>query len=216
MIKPNNQTKNFQEEEHNKEYAESIQSLGLFLLPILAVFPFYVTEKVDPTSVYYIVYSIYIVGSFIFLKFNRRKLHEIGLTVENAFQSIYMALALVAGFGIARFIETDMQIVQNLSIQLLGEQLIYNFIFSGFGQEILFRGVMFFSIWKWKGLNTGLIVSSVLFGAIHITHSIRYVFVTALFGAYWGYVASKTKNIIGPIIAHGLFNFLFSFFLVII
>ncbi len=216
MIKSNDQTNNFQEEENNKGYTESIQSLGLFLLPILVVLPFYVTEKVDPTSVYYIVYSIYIIGSFVYLKINRRKLYEIGITMKNTFQSTYMALALVAGFGIARFIETNMQIVQNLSIQLLGEQLIYNFIFSGFAQEILFRGVMFFSIWRWKGLNTGLIVSSVLFGVIHITHSITYVFVTALFGAYWGYVASKTMNIIGPIIAHGLFNFLFSFFLVII
>ncbi|MFQ6123649.1 MAG: CPBP family intramembrane glutamic endopeptidase [Candidatus Heimdallarchaeota archaeon] len=216
MVKTKDLLESFQKNEHIEGFAESIQSLGLFLLPILVILPFYVFEKVNPTSTYYIVYSIYIIGSFIFLKVNRRKLHEIGITVKNTFQSSYMALALVAGFGIARFIATDMQIVQNLSLQLLREQLIYNFIFSGFGQEILFRGVMFFSMWRWKGVNSGLIVSSVLFGAIHITHSIRYVFVTACFGAYWGYVASKTKNIIGPVIAHGLFNFLFSFFLVII
>ncbi len=55
-----------------------------------------------------------------------------------------------------------------------------------------------------------------LFRTIHITRSIGYDFITAFFGAYWGYVASKTKNIIGPIVAHGLFNFFFSFFLVIV
>jgi len=214
MIETNTSTKSVQED--NKGFTESIQSLSLFLLPILVILPFYVSEKVDPTSAYYIVYSIYIIGSFVFLKVNRRKLYEIGLTVKNTFQSLYHTLALLVGFGIARFIVTDIQIVRNLSLQLLGEQLIYNFIFSGLGQELLFRGVMLFSIWRWKGVNTSLIVSSVLFGAIHITRSVGYVFITAFFGAYWGYVTINTKNIIGPIVAHGLFNFLFSFFLVVI
>jgi len=213
MIETNTQIESVQED--NKGFTESIQSLGLFFLPILIILPFYVTGKVDPTNAYYIIYSIYIIGAFVFLKFNRRKLYEIGITVENTFQSIYLAIALLIGFGIARFIVTDMQIVLNLSLQLLGEQLIYNFIFSGLGQELLFRGVMLFSILRWKGVNTGLIVSSVLFGVIHITRSVGYVFFTAFFGAYWGYVTIKTKNIIGPIVAHGLFNFLFSFFLVV-
>jgi len=174
MIETNTSTKSVQED--NKGFTESIQSLSLFLLPILVILPFYVSEKVDPTSAYYIVYSIYIIGSFVFLKVNRRKLYEIGLTVKNTFQSLYHTLALLVGFGIARFIVTDIQIVR----------------------------------------NTSLIVSSVLFGAIHITRSVGYVFITAFFGAYWGYVTINTKNIIGPIVAHGLFNFLFSFFLVVI
>ena len=98
------------------------------------------------------------------------------------------------------------------------EAVIYNLFFwslSGFGQEILFRGLIMFSFKRWKGWKVALLVSIVLFGVIHVfSYSISGIIGVSLIGELWGWIALKSNNIVGTSIAHSLFNFLFSFILV--
>jgi len=86
---------------------------------------------------------------------------------------------------------------------------------SGLGQEILFRGLILFSFDRWKGWKVALVVSTILFGLIHlqIYQSIWGIVLISVIGGFWGLIALKTKNIGGTTIAHFLFNFLFAFML---
>ena len=108
-----------------------------------------------------------------------------------------------------------MHLATNLTPLSIVEQIIFNFLFSGPGQEILFRGIMFFSIWRWKGWKAALVITSIFFGFVHLLKGIQYIVATALIGLVYGYVTYRTKNIVGPMIAHGLSNFILGFILVV-
>jgi membrane protease YdiL (CAAX protease family) len=84
---------------------------------------------------------------------------------------------------------------------------------NGLGQEIIFRGPILFSFNRWKGERVALLVSSALFMVVHILEyqSVFSLLFIGAEGLYWGWVALKTKNIVGIVVNHALFNFLFSF-----
>lgn len=197
-----------------KGVKESLQSLLLFLIPILFIIPLYVYNILQGITAYYIIYSIYIVGSIGITKYNGRKLHEIGLSRKNLPESLLISCALVLGKLIGELVRSGVHISPELTLSTVGEQALYNFMFSGLGQEILFRGLILFSIWRWKGPKVALVVSTVLFGIMHARMGIGYILGIMIIGGFYGYVVYKTKNIVGPIIAHGLYNFLFDFLLI--
>lgn len=91
---------------------------------------------------------------------------------------------------------------------------LFYWMFGGLGQEVLFRGLILFSLQRWKGWKIALVVSSVLFGLMHVRQGVTGGMGTILIGGYWGWVALKTRNIIGTSIAHGFYNFIFTFLFV--
>ena len=79
-------------------------------------------------------------------------------------------------------------------------------IVAGIGEELLFRGVLQPLLIAWLGLAAGLILASVVFGLLHaVTPS--YAVLAGLIGAYFGWFALARGNLLGPIIAHGLYDF---------
>ncbi len=195
------------------EATQSLQSLLLFAVPVVLAIPLYAYGLLPGDAAYFTVYSVYILGSLAITRYNGRAPHEIGLSTRNLGESLLIGLALVAGRLVMR-IGAGAQIRPGLTVSTIAGQALYNFVFSGLGQEILFRGLMLFSIWRWKGPKVALVVSSILFGVMHVRMGIGYVFRTAVIGAWYGYAVYKTRSIVGPILAHGLYNFLFDFLLV--
>jgi membrane protease YdiL (CAAX protease family) len=91
---------------------------------------------------------------------------------------------------------------------------LFRWALSGLGQEIIFRGLILFSFERWKGWKVALLVSTVLFGPVHVLrYGILGIVLVSVVGGFWGWIALKTKNIVGTTIAHFLFNFLFAFML---
>ncbi|MGB7443071.1 MAG: CPBP family intramembrane glutamic endopeptidase [Coleofasciculaceae cyanobacterium] len=88
--------------------------------------------------------------------------------------------------------------------------LIWLGLLPGMSEELLFRGVMLPAI----GLNaTGIIVSSVLFGVLHLSGSQQWPYVvwaTAV-GLLLGFCALTTGNLLVPIVAHVFTNLLSSY-----
>lgn len=83
--------------------------------------------------------------------------------------------------------------------------LIWLGLLPGLSEEFLFRGVMLPAL----GLNwTALIISSVVFGAIHMSswQQWPYALHAAFFGFLLGYAALVTENLMVPMIAHTLTN----------
>ncbi|MBS0263762.1 MAG: CPBP family intramembrane metalloprotease [Planctomycetes bacterium] len=70
---------------------------------------------------------------------------------------------------------------------------------AGISEELVFRGVLH--------PKFGIVWSNVVFGAVHwITPA--YAVTAGLIGAYLGWLCDYSENLLAPIIAHGLYDFL--------
>ena len=195
---------------------ESLESIFLFIAPILIIIPFYILNIIQSINLaYYVIYAIYILGSLAIIKINHQKLSTIGISSESLRESMTLALGFILTFIVVQAWSSEYHLATDLTPMAIAEQIIFNFLFSGPGQEILFRGIMFFSIWRWKGWKAALAVTSILFGLVHLLKGVQYVIATALIGLIYGYITYRTKNIVGPTIAHGFNNFILGFILVV-
>ncbi|NEO80163.1 CPBP family intramembrane glutamic endopeptidase, partial [Moorena sp. SIO4G3] len=82
-------------------------------------------------------------------------------------------------------------------------------LLPGMSEELLFRGVMLPAV----GLNAiGIIASSMLFGILHLSgiQQWPYVVWATLVGLLLGYSAVATDNLLVPIVAHIVTNFVSS------
>jgi len=198
-----------------ENWFESLEAVLVFSVPLLFAIPLYVSGFLSESSGNLILYPIYIACSILLTRCNGRSLAEIGLTRKGLVPSLGNSVLLLVAFSVSRFIVAGLKFSPDVSSW---QTVIYHLFYwslSGFGQEILFRGLIMFSFNRWKGWKFALLISTVLFGAIHLfSYSISGIFLVSIIGGLWGWIALKTNNIVGPAIAHSLFNFIFSFMLV--
>jgi membrane protease YdiL (CAAX protease family) len=79
-------------------------------------------------------------------------------------------------------------------------------VLAGVGEEMLFRGLMQDFFANWMPLAAAVALASVLFGMMHAVTT-TYAVLAALIGGYLGAVYVWTDNLLAPIIAHGLYDF---------
>ena len=77
---------------------------------------------------------------------------------------------------------------------------------AGVSEECLFRGVMQGALAGWISPAGALIVASLLFGLCHLVTR-AYGVIAALFGAYLGLLWLSTGNLLAPVVAHALYDF---------
>ena len=90
---------------------------------------------------------------------------------------------------------------------LIWADLLWLGLLPGLSEELLFRGVMLAAF----GLNLiALILSSLCFGILHMgnRHQWPYVVWATIVGGILGYMALKTGNLIIPVVAHIITNWL--------
>ena len=82
---------------------------------------------------------------------------------------------------------------------------------AGFGEEILFRGLLQAGLASWigggHGVWIGLVTASLAFGFAHFI-SWTYVVLASLIGVYLGWLFWASGQLLVPIAAHGLYDFL--------
>ena len=90
-------------------------------------------------------------------------------------------------------------------------------IAAGFGEELLFRGLVQAGLSRLfagtTGLVVGLVAASVLFGVCHWLNT-TYAILAMLAGAYFGLLLLLTGNILTPIVAHAAYDFLALIYLI--
>lgn len=84
-------------------------------------------------------------------------------------------------------------------------------VLAGLGEEMLFRGIIQFAVTLEvgdpHGVWAGLLVSAALFGLLHaITPT--YAAMAGLIGIYFGWIWLVSGNLLTPIIAHSVYDFL--------
>jgi hypothetical protein len=84
-------------------------------------------------------------------------------------------------------------------------------LLAGVGEEILFRGVLQEAVAGWVGgpggVWAGLVVASVIFGMAHLITP-AYGVLAAAMGLYLGWLWIDTQNLLVPITAHAVYDFL--------
>ncbi len=77
---------------------------------------------------------------------------------------------------------------------------------AGFGEELLFRGALQPLAERWWGAAIGLLIVSVIFGALHAMSRTYFVLATAV-GLYLGWLAQHYDDLLAPIFVHSLYDF---------
>ena len=185
----------------------------LLAVPFMIGLALYLHGLMDEVIGHYAVYTVYIVGSMALTKRNGRAQSEIGLTSKGFKSSFVDSVAFVVGIFAARLFRGSLVLSGDV---FSSASFVYNLFYwglSGIGQEVVFRGLILFSFYRWKGERAALIVSSALFMIVHVLEYPNPLSLL-MFGAeglYWGWVALRTRNIVGVAVSHTLFNFTFSY-----
>jgi membrane protease YdiL (CAAX protease family) len=77
---------------------------------------------------------------------------------------------------------------------------------AGVGEELLFRGALQPLTERWLGAAVGLVVVSVVFGALHAASTAYFVLATVV-GLYLGWLAQHFNDLIAPILVHAAYDF---------
>ncbi|MCG8584479.1 MAG: CPBP family intramembrane metalloprotease, partial [Pirellulales bacterium] len=80
-------------------------------------------------------------------------------------------------------------------------------VLAGLGEELLFRALLQSALIDWLGVWPGILVAGLLFGLAHPL-SRTYIVVAAAIGIYLGWLFAATSNLLVPIIAHALYDFI--------
>jgi hypothetical protein len=78
---------------------------------------------------------------------------------------------------------------------------------AGVGEELLFRGVLQTTIGQWTTPIIGIAIASLLFGFAHALSKLYFAFAVAV-GVFLGWLAFEFHELVAPMVAHGLYDFL--------
>lgn len=146
----------------------------------------------------------------------RPPLEQIDWTAEAVGLGLLAAVPLVAGLlvmiryplGSLKALE---DVVEQLVLPLFRDctlgQLLLISLLAGFGEELLFRGVIQAGVHTYSGSPwLALVIASLLFGLAHPL-TVTYVVLAGLIGAYLGWLALATENLLVPIVTHAAYDF---------
>ncbi len=106
------------------------------------------------------------------------------------------------------------EILNEMIVPLFGECGVWKLagisLFAGFGEEMLFRGVLQNGLASPfepnVGAVIGLVVASLLFGVLHWL-TLTYAILAALIGLYLGGLWIATGNLLVPAVVHAVYDF---------
>jgi membrane protease YdiL (CAAX protease family) len=111
------------------------------------------------------------------------------------------------------------QIVRQLLVPYFSRCTLLDFglvsLAAGIGEELLFRGVVQAMLADWSNRWLALVVASLLFGVAHFITPGYVVFAT-VFGLYLGGLWIWQENLLAPIVAHAVYDFLALIYLIYI
>ena len=198
----------------------------LTLFSVLALFALALTVRIPSALWFYQPYEktplIYLIVLTILL-IEKTDLSAFGFRTENLGKSVLQGLALFAViggvaaafyYGIIYSVIGEMPIKGFNVVQCL---LVMPFmtLCVGISEEGLFRGYMQTHLEKAHGRERAILVQAVLFGIWHFVWNLKpfdpigmtfYMVSTFFFGLLFGYVYSKTRNLVPVVLAHGLWN----------
>ena len=164
----------------------------------------------------------------LFVLIKKETFASFGFTLKNRKWSISVALKFAAGWIlvvlIMNLIFTNPNTIDyELNFKNVLADLFFDFVVTGFSEEILFRGLIFSVIIFYipgnlkigkLTISYGVLISTLLFSLAHIginyhtlsIESINYMQLVFTFGLgmFYAIMREKSGSLLGPVIAHGI------------
>lgn len=86
-------------------------------------------------------------------------------------------------------------------------ELVMISVVAGVSEELLFRGVVQSLIGRWTTPVAGLVIASIGFGLCHAISWLYFALATVV-GMYFGWLVHTFGDLVSPIVAHSLYDFL--------
>ncbi len=205
--------------EKNETVKTVLEIMGLMFLTRIVFSPFPI-NLLQSAGVLPFIYTLIIFGIVLYVWLKKLVPKDIGLSIVSNKKSLYMRIldyksqilsSLFIGFSLGA-IE---YVILKPTALTIGPNPLQNFIyvvltmlfFVGLTEELLFRGLLQGKLEKIIGRWQAIQISSLLFGLFHIGWLNPTEVVFAYFaGVVFGYMYSKTKSLLTPVLAHGFGN----------
>jgi membrane protease YdiL (CAAX protease family) len=79
-------------------------------------------------------------------------------------------------------------------------------VMAPLAEEFMYRGVLMTTLLKVTGIGWALVISSAIFALVHVSTEPQAALPLFVLALAMGYVAYRTRSLVGPIVAHSLFN----------
>lgn len=106
----------------------------------------------------------------------------------------------------ARLREQIEEVVREIFVHLSVVDIAVVSMLAGVAEEALFRGVLQTAFGDWINPAAGLAIASVLFGLVHFVTPL-YAVLAGVIGVWLGGMFLVTGNLLAPIVAHALYDF---------
>ena len=186
---------------------------ALALLPVLRLvnisMPVFLPTKL---YLYIFIYAPLIIPVFFIMRHQRIALKEIGVTLDNLY--LYIPIALVVGYmiGLGEYsiIHAGSLIPDTSALSIFKLSFVMLF-FVGLVEELIFRSLLQTRLEASFGMVKGLLISGLLFGMMHSGYGEAYeLLMTGFAGLLIGYMFQRTRSLPFIAITHGFVNiFLF-------
>ena len=157
------------------------------------------------------IYVPLITAAVILIRILRYRMDQVGLTFGWLPIQVAVALTGIAFATVEYLILVPEAMVAELTWQAVWLPALIILLFTGFGEEFIFRGVLQHSAVEAFGW-WGIVYISLLFAILHIGLfswiDVIFVFVVAMF---FGWVVKKTGSLFGVTLAHGITNVMLFF-----
>jgi len=130
-----------------------------------------------------------------------------GLLATLPMVALLIALTLSRWPPVVEFRRQVETIVRMLFVNSSWLELALISLAAGVGEELLFRGALQLLLVRWAQPIVAISVASLLFGLAHAL-STTYFIAATLVGFYFGWLAMAYDDLIAPMLAHGLYDFI--------
>lgn len=182
--------------------------LALSLAPIIRIISLSLPLTYLPSYTWYSLSgTIMLTAAVALIKVQDLSLRDVGLIFRRPLTQLGLGLAGIPLGMLEYLILKPEPLSQGLSpvgYVFLALTLIF---FTGFVEELVFRGIMQGAAVKALGWKAGLVGVNVVFASLHIGwFSVLDMVFVFFVGLFFGYIVLKTGSIVGISISHGLTN----------
>lgn len=148
-------------------------------------------------------------SAFLLISFQHLDEWDVGLVLKPRQIPSQLAISctgILFGY-VEYFILKPNPLIGELSFRSLIAPVIIMLVYTGFGEELVFRGIIQHNAIMYFNSRLGILFATVLFAVMHIGNlSLLDVVFVFLIGYFYGYAVKFTGSIIGVSISHGLTN----------
>lgn len=184
--------------------AESLALVPLYIL-FTSSLPWFFIEQLYLLPA---VYSIVLALVFFHIHDKNIGLKTLGLNLEGSGKWIILCSLIAIPTGtIEYYVLKPEPAFPFFEVKNLLRDFLYMLLFVGLAEELLFRGLIQTDLQRVFGTRLGLLLTSYLFGIMHMTWRSTLELLFTFFAALLiGHIYNRSRNLMGPIFLHGVNN----------